>query len=82
MSRTQKGLPFQPVPANVELVGKKVLDAAFKVYTVLGPELLESVYEACLAYEIRKTGLNVETQLALPVKYEGVQVDAGLRMVS
>jgi hypothetical protein len=43
MIRTQKGLLFRPVPAEVELVGKKVLDAAFKVHTVLGPELLESV---------------------------------------
>ncbi len=80
MTRTLKSFPFQPVPADVELVGKKVLDGAFKVHTVLGPGLLESVYEACLAYEIRKSGLKVETQVALPVIYEGVHVDAGLRM--
>ena len=41
---------------------------------------MESVYEACLAYEIRKRGLKVETQIALPVIYEGVHIDAGLRM--
>ena len=79
MSRTPKGIPFQPVPAYVESVGKKVLDAAFKVHTVLGPGLLESVYEACLAYEMRKSGLMVETQVALPVTYESIRVDAGLR---
>ncbi len=80
MTQTLKHHPFQPVPANVELIGQKVLDAAFKVHTVLGPGLLESVYEACMAYEIRKNGLKVETQVALPVAYEGIRVDAGLRM--
>ncbi len=80
MTHTMKGHYFKPVPANVELVGQKVLDAAFKVHTVLGPGLLESVYEACMAYEIRKSELKVETQLALPVTYEGIHVDAGLRM--
>ena len=80
MLKTTKGFPFQPVPGDVELVGKKVLDAAYKVHTVLGPGLLESVYEACLAYEIRKSGLRVETQVALPVIYEAVHVDAGLRI--
>jgi GxxExxY protein len=80
MIKTPKGTVYKPVPAEVELVGKKMLDAAFHVHTVLGPGLLESVYEACLAYEIRKSGLKVETQVALPVIYEGVQVDAGLRI--
>jgi GxxExxY protein len=80
MSITPKGLPFRTIPADVELVGKKVLDAAFKVHTVLGPGLLESVYEACLAYELHKSGLKAETQVALPVFYEGVRVEAGLRM--
>jgi GxxExxY protein len=70
----------KPVPSDVEQVGKIVLDAAFKVHTALGPGLLESVYEACLAFEIRKGGLSVETQVSLPVIYEGVKVDAGLRM--
>jgi GxxExxY protein len=80
MTHIVKSHYFKPVPANVELVGQKVLDAAFKVHTVLGPGLLESVYEACMAYEIRKSGLKVETQVALPVTYEGIHVDAGLRM--
>ena len=80
MIKTLKITYFKLIPAEVELVGEKVLDAAFKVHTALGPGLLESVYEACLAYEIRKSGIKVETQVALPVIYEGVQVDAGLRM--
>ena len=62
---------------NVEQVGKQVLDAAFHVHTVLGPGLLESVYEAALAVELRKRGLQVEVQKAIPVFYEGQQLDVG-----
>jgi len=80
MLKTPKGASHKPIPSEVELVGKKVLDGAFKVHTSLGPGLLESVYEACLAYEIRKGGLTVETQVALPVIYDNVRVDAGLRI--
>ena len=64
---------------NVEQVGKQVLDAAFHVHTVLGPGLLESVYEAALTMELRKGGLRVETQKAIPVFYEGQQLDVGFR---
>jgi GxxExxY protein len=80
MLRSPKAISFKPIPPEVELVGKKLLDAAFKVHTNLGPGLLESVYEACLAYEIRKSGLSVETQVALPVIYDNVRIDAGLRI--
>jgi GxxExxY protein len=68
------------IPSEVEKVGKAVLDAAFKVHTDLGPGLLESVYEACTAYVLRENGESVETQVALPVTYHDVRVDAGLRL--
>ena len=47
----------------------QVVDAAMKVHSTLGPGLLESAYEACLAYELRKRGLRVETQRLLPVRW-------------
>ena len=62
-----------------EITGQ-LIDAAMKVHTALGPGLLESAYEACLAYELRQRGLRVETQVTLPVKYEGVDLDAGYRL--
>lgn len=62
-----------------EQIGKQVLDAAFHVHTVLGPGLLESVYEAALAIELRKRGLRVAVQKAIPVFYEGEQLDVGFR---
>ena len=71
---------YPPIPQEAEITGKTILDAAFKIHTALGPGLLESVYEACLAYEIRRSGVLVDTQVHLPVLYENVKVDAGLRM--
>ena len=70
---------FAPISPDVERVGKAVLNAAFKVHTALGPGLLESVYETCTAYELAQSGLRAATQVALPVTYQGIKMDAGLR---
>jgi GxxExxY protein len=51
-----------------------------KVHSRLGPGLLESAYEACLKYELEKRGILVESQVALPVHYEGIQVESGYRI--
>jgi len=54
--------------------------AIFKVYNALGPGLLESAYESVLAYEIHKSGLNAQTQVALPLIYEDIKLDVGYRI--
>jgi GxxExxY protein len=72
--------PFKPIPLEVEAIGKKVLDAAYTVHSALGPGLLETVYEACAAYEIQKQRLKAETQVVVPVKYQSVFVETGLRL--
>jgi len=51
-----------------------------KVHSILGPGLLESAYQACLAYELRSRGLEVATQVGLPVVYEGQKLELGYRM--
>lgn len=56
-----------------------VVDAAFKVHTTIGPGLLESVYVAALAYELRKRGLRVELERGIPAYYEEVHLDLGFR---
>jgi GxxExxY protein len=61
-------------------VSGQIVDAAMKVHTALGTGLLESAYEGCLAYELRKRGLRVATQVELPVVYEGVRIDVGYRL--
>ena len=57
-----------------------IIGAAMAVHRELGPGLLESAYEACLAYELPERGLSVERQKALPVRYRGVNVDCGYRI--
>jgi GxxExxY protein len=71
---------FAPIPAEAEVIGKKVLDAAYAVHTALGPGLLESVYEACLAHKLSQQKVVVATQVVMPVTFEGVQIDTGLRL--
>ena len=71
---------FKPIPLEEEAIGKKILDAAYTVHSSLGPGLLESVYEACTAYEARQQGFSVETQVVVPVKYHTVLIDTGLRL--
>lgn len=56
------------------------IKCAIRVHTELGAGLLESAYEACLAHELRKNGLRVETQVALPVIYDGIKLDLGYRL--
>lgn len=61
-------------------ISKIVFDCALKVHKTLGPGLLESAYEECLYYDLKKTGLHVEKQKALPLIYEEVKLEAGYRI--
>jgi GxxExxY protein len=65
---------------GMELLSRDIVDAAFKVHKTLGPGLLESVYESCLCHELRCRGVPFQTQISLPVLYDGVRIDAGLRI--
>jgi GxxExxY protein len=61
-------------------ITEQVIASAIAVHRALGPGLLESAYEACLAYELAERGLAVERQKGLPVTYRGVKVDCGYRI--
>jgi GxxExxY protein len=61
-------------------ISKIILDCAFKVHTKLGPGLLENAYRTCLAYELRKAGLTVEEEKALPLIYEEIKLECGYRI--
>jgi len=56
------------------------VDSAIKVHRALGPGLLESAYQQCLTYELRKRGLRADTEVLLPIVYDGQQIDAGYRV--
>ena len=58
----------------------EILDSAYKVHSNLGPGLLESTYQACLVYELRKKGLTVEVEKALPLIYEDMKLECGYRI--
>ena len=61
-------------------ISKIVFEAALKVHKVLGPGLLESAYEECLFYELKKSNLKVEKQKPLPLVYEEVRLEVGYRI--
>jgi len=63
-----------------ESLATEIVDAAFKIHSSLGPGLLENVYETCLAHELHRRGINFESQVSLPIRYEGLNLDAGLRL--
>lgn len=57
-----------------------MVDAAYAVHCALGPGLLETVYEACLEYELKKRGTKVQRQVPVPLVYDGMKLDADLRL--
>ncbi|MBM3327434.1 MAG: GxxExxY protein [Calditrichaeota bacterium] len=71
---------MNPIPENLNRIAHEIVDASYKVHKTLGPGLLESAYEACLAHEMSLRNLAFRTQVVLPVVYEGVKLDAGFRL--
>jgi len=70
----------QGIPPETERLGRAVIDAAMKVHRTLGPGLLESVYEHCLAHELDVRGIPLRRQAALPITYDGAVLDAVYRL--
>ena len=66
--------------SDIETIASKIVAAALKVHTVLGPGLLESAYQKCMQYELQKGGLKVACEAALPIVYEKITIDAGYRI--
>ena len=66
--------------AELNQLTEKIIGAAIEVHRHLGPGLLESAYETCLAYELEKRGLMVERQKALPLVYKEIRLDQGYRL--
>lgn len=71
---------FEPIDEETEKLVTIIIDCAFKVYTELGPGLLESVYESCLCHELNKRGIKFERQFHVPIIYDGILLSEGLRI--
>ena len=65
---------------ELDQVTEKIIGAAMKVHSALGPGLLESAYQACLFPELEKQDISVRSEVLLPVVYEGETIDVGYRM--
>ncbi len=71
---------FDAIPTSTERVAAAIVDSAVTVHKALGPGLLESVHEICLGHELSKRGIPFRRQLDLPVLYDGVRLETGLRI--
>ena len=64
---------------ELEIIAKKIVHNAIKIHKALGPGLLESAYQKCLAYELTNEGLKTECEVPVPIKYANIEIDAGFR---
>ena len=71
---------FDLIPDEINAVGTQIADAAIKVHKAMGPGLLESVYEECMAYKLEKRNLSVERQVSIPIQYNGDTLKSPLRL--
>ena len=71
---------LKPLSKKEEDIGRAVVNAAFTVHKELGPGLLEKVYETCLCHELVKKGLSIKRQLDIPIVYDGITFEEGLRL--
>lgn len=65
---------------DINNITEKIIGCAIEVHKKLGPGLLESTYETCLLYELREAGLEVKTQIGLPLIYKEIKLEVGYRM--
>ncbi len=71
---------YEKLTEKEEAIGKAIVNAAFKVHKALGPGLLEKVYEVCMEYELKKAGYKVKRQVNIPIVYDELTFDEGLRL--
>lgn len=71
---------YKPLSEREEEIAKKIVDASFVVHKNLGPGLLEKVYETCLCHELAKRDLKFKRQVDIPIVYDGITFDEGLRL--
>lgn len=73
-------MSFELLSEREEEIATQIVDAAFVVHKNLGPGLLEKIYEVCFCHELDKRGLHYQRQLDVPISYDGIKFDEGLRI--
>ena len=71
-------MDFKPLSKREESIAKKIVDATYTIHKVLGPGLLEKVYEVCFCHELSKRGLKYRRQVDVPIIYDGITFEEGL----
>ena len=71
---------YEKLSEEYEIIGKKIVDAAYTVHKNLGPGLLEKVYEICFCHELEKRNLKFVRQVDIPIVYDDLVFDEGLRL--
>jgi GxxExxY protein len=71
---------FASVSREINAISGDIIDCAVKVHKALGPGLLESSYRICLAHELSRRGHNVQQELSLPIKFEGITLASGYKI--
>lgn len=76
-TKAQSSVPVlnEPIPEELDLIGRKIVDSAFHVHSSFGPGLLESIYEDCMAIAFKKRGLNFTRQYSLSLEFEGERLE-------
>jgi len=73
-------MPYQSLSQKEEEIATAIVDAAYKVHSTLGPGLIEPIYEVCFCHELKKHGLSFQRQMNVPIMYDGLKLDAALRL--
>lgn len=73
-------MSFEKLTEKEEEIARKIVDAAYAVHRNLGPGLLEKIYEVCFCHELAKRGLSYQRQVDLPIVYDEITFDEGLRL--
>ena len=73
-------MKHEPLSDELERIGAAIVDSAYRVHKELGPGLLESVYEECMVYDLRRKGMKVKQQVCVPIEFDGHALTNNLRM--
>ena len=73
-------MDFERLSEKEEKIAQKIVDSAYTVHKILGPGLLEKIYEVCFCHELAKRGLQYQRQIDLPIIYDGIKFEEGLRL--
>lgn len=73
-------MEYEGTSEREEPIATTIVDSAFAVHKALGPGLLEKVYEVCFCHELTKRGLSCQRQVDIPIEYDGLKFDEGLRL--